>query len=344
MTPTDMTQAPHWEIAEGRPALTRIEGIDTMAAATAWLSDHLPRLRSALAEHGALFLRGLPVATSEDVALVRDVLLPNPTPYREKATPRSDFGNGVASSTDLPAHQSIRMHNENSYTLTFPGRLLFACLTAPAEGGATPVADCRKVLAQLPAELVERVRATGWTLTRTYSEYVSLDWRTAFATEDPEAVTAYCAENHIGAEWQEDGRLRTRQLRPGIVVHPETGEETWFNHLAFWNEWSLDPIIREALTDEFGSDGLPFNTGVGDGIPLTEDDVASINRAYEAATVREPWQRGDLLLVDNISTSHGRDPFSGDRKIAVAMGEPVDVLDCRPGVLPAALPAAALSV
>ncbi|MFJ4184892.1 TauD/TfdA family dioxygenase [Kitasatospora sp. NPDC089509] len=337
-----MAQTLHWEIEPGRPALTRIPGIDSMTAAVGWLREHHRQIAQALAEHGAVFLRGLPVATSEDVAAVRDVLLPNPTPYREKATPRSDFGNGVASSTDLPPNQAIRMHNENSYTLTFPGLLLFACLIAPAEGGATPVADCRKVLANLPATVLERVRATGWTLTRNYSEYVSLDWRTAFATEDPAAVEAYCTENHIGWEWQEDGRLRTRQLRPGTVVHPGTGEEVWFNHMAFWSEWSLDPVIREALTEEFGPDGLPFNTGIGDGVPLTEDEVAGINRAYEEATVREPWQRGDLLLVDNVSTSHGRDPFTGDRKIAVVMGEPVDLLACRPGVAPAALPAGAL--
>ncbi|MFD3587653.1 TauD/TfdA family dioxygenase [Streptomyces sp. NPDC058683] len=333
---------PHWETAPGRPALTRVTGVHDMDAAVEWLQDNSPQLRAALAEHGAIFLRGLPVAGSEDVARVRDVLLPEPTPYREKATPRSDFGHGVFSSTDLPPHQSIRMHNENSYTLTFPGKLLFACLTAPAEGGATPVVDCRKVLANLPAALVDRVRATGWTLTRNYSEYVSLDWRTAFATDDPEKVEEYCAENLVSWEWREDVRLRTRQLRPGTITHPETGEEVWFNHLAFWNEWSLDPMIREALTDEFGPDGLPFNTGVGDGAPLTRDDVETLNAVYEAATVRERWQRGDVMLVDNILAAHGRDPFGGDRKIAVAMGSPVDVLDCRPSVPPAAFRAAPL--
>jgi len=327
----------NWEINPGRPALARAPGAAGMDEACQWLKEAEPELSPALAEHGVIFIRGLPVASSADVALVRDILIPRRTPYREKATPRSDFGHGVFSSTDLPPAQAIRMHNENSYTLTFPGLLLFACLVAPAEGGATPVADCRKVLRALPPPLVRRMRAQGWTLTRNYTGLVSLDWPTAFGTQDRDEVAAYCADNRIGWRWQPDGTLRTRQQRPGIITHPQTGAEVWFNHLAFWSEWSLDPDIRAALIEEFGQDGLPFNTGFGDGEPLTGPDVATLNAAYTAATVREPWQPGDVMIVDNLLCAHGRDPFRGDRKIAVAMGEPVDLADCQPGVPPAAL-------
>ncbi|MEU8523400.1 TauD/TfdA family dioxygenase [Streptomyces sp. NBC_01216] len=327
---------PTWELNPGRPALTHVPPMADLAAACAWLREHEAALTAALYEHGTIFLRGLPVTGSADVAAVRDVLIPEPTPYREKATPRSDFGDGVFSSTDLPPAQAIRMHNENSYTLTFPGRLLFACLTAPEEGGATPTADVRKVLAGLPGHLVERGRSCGWTLTRTYSDYVSLGWRTAFGTEERADVERYCRENAVSWQWLPDGNLRTGQLRAATLHHPRTGEEVWFNHLAFWNAGSLDPDIREAMTDEFGPDGLPFDTGFGDGEPLTQEDVDALNAAYDAATVREPWQAGDVMLVDNVLCAHGRDPFRGDRKIAVAMGRPVDVRDCRPTVHAAA--------
>ncbi|MFF7456373.1 TauD/TfdA family dioxygenase [Kitasatospora sp. NPDC008115] len=323
-----------WELNPGRPALAHVPAVADLAEGCAWLRAHEGELTAALHEHGTIFLRGLPVAATEDVAAVRDVLIPEPTPYREKATPRSDFGNGVFSSTDLPPALPIRMHNENSYTLTFPGRLLFACLIAPEAGGATPTADVRKVLAALPPHLAERGRTSGWTLERSYSDYVSLGWRTAFATEDRAEVERYCRENGISWEWTADGNLRTSQLRPATIHHPHTGEEAWFNHLAFWSEWSLDPDIREAMVEEFGPDGLPFNTGFGDGEPLTREDVDALNAAYEAATVRETWQAGDVMLVDNVLCAHGRDPYRGDRRIAVAMGRPVDVLDCRPSVLP----------
>ncbi|MEU3572108.1 TauD/TfdA family dioxygenase [Kitasatospora sp. NPDC036755] len=331
-----------WILEEGAPATLvapRFEGVE---AACAWLNALLPDLRTALQRYGALYLRGLPVASVEDFALVRDVLVPQRTPYREKATPRSSFGNDVYSSTDLPPAQSIRMHNENSYTLTFPGLLMFACLIAPEEGGATPVADCREVLRKLPAPLVERIRSHGWTLHRSYDENISVSWEKAFATEDREEVEKYCAENLISCRWDDEGNLKTVQRRPGIIRHPSTDEEVWFNHMAFWNSWSLDEELRDTLVGEFGADGLPFETGVADGEPLTRDELDTINAAYAEATVRRTWQPGDVLLVDNVLTAHGRDPFRGDRRIVVAMGNPVELDDCRPTVAASAQPGGAV--
>jgi alpha-ketoglutarate-dependent taurine dioxygenase len=321
-----------WIEEPGAPLTVVADDVPTVEDAGAWVRTHHSALRTALARHGSLYLRGLPIASAGDFAAVRDELFAARAKYQEKATPRSDFGDDVFSSTDLPPAQAIRMHNENSYTLTFPGLLLFCCLTAPQEGGATPVADVRKVLAELPPELVARFRTHGWALTRNYAEHISLDWRTAFATDSRAEVERYCAANRIGWEWGQDDTLRTRQVRSALVRHPHTGEEVWFNHVAFWSEWSLDPDIRDVLVGEFGRDGLPFNTAAGDGSVLTAETVATLDAAYEKATVRRAWQRGDLLLVDNVLNAHGRDPFRGDRKIVVAMGEPVALADCHPSV------------
>ncbi|WP_392667057.1 TauD/TfdA family dioxygenase [Streptomyces sp. LN785] len=326
------TAAPDWKVVPGKPAMAEVSGFDDIAEACAWLEAIAGNLKMALHEHGALFLRGLPISGVDEFAAVRDRLIPAATPYREKATPRSDFGQGVFSSTDLPAPQRIHMHNENSYTLAFPGLLVFACLTAPTTGGATPVADCRKVLRSIPAPLVRKMRSVGWQLTRNYSDHLSTDWKTAFSSEETAAVERYCTENLISFEWQQDGNLRTRQLRPGIMRHPDTGDEVWFSHLSFWNEWALDADLHEVLVDEFGRENLPFNTAFGDGEPLTQSELRTIQAAYDEATVRETWQPGDLLLVDNILTAHARDPFEGDRKIVVAMGDPVDLTACRPTV------------
>ncbi|WP_377273147.1 TauD/TfdA family dioxygenase [Peterkaempfera sp. SMS 1(5)a] len=321
-----------WQVVPGKPATAQAPDFADIAEACDWLGSVGGELSAALHEHGALYLRGLPITRVDDFAAVRDRLIPAATPYREKATPRSDFGQGVFSSTDLPAPQRIQMHNENSYTLTFPGLLVFSCLTAPDAGGATPVADCRRVLRTVPEELARKMRAVGWQLTRTYSDHLSTDWRTAFSSQDQQVVERYCADNLISHEWQQDGNLRTRQLRPGVINHPDTGDEVWFNHLAFWNEWALDEDLREVLVDEFGPGNLPFNTAFGDGEPLTKADLDAVRAAYDEATVRETWQVGDLLLVDNILTAHGRDPYQGDRKIVVAMGNPVELAACRPTV------------
>jgi hypothetical protein len=84
--------------------------------------------------------------------------------------------------------------------------------------------------------------------------------------------------------------------------------------------------------DVYGEDGLPFNTRFGGGDPIGEDVVALLNDVYQAHTVREPWQAGDLMLVDNIRTAHSREAFDGPREVLVGMADPVRLADCSPTV------------
>jgi hypothetical protein len=60
--------------------------------------------------------------------------------------------------------------------------------------------------------------------------------------------------------------------------------------------------------------------------------VQLINETYEAQTVREPWQAGDLMLVDNVRTAHSREPFEGPRDVLAAMASPVRLADCSPTI------------
>jgi alpha-ketoglutarate-dependent taurine dioxygenase len=322
----------------GKPPVLRTPRFDGLDAATAWVSEQRDAIRAELHRSGCLMIRGIGVRDAGEFARVRDVLLPKRASYKEKATPRTDFGEGVFSSTDLPAVQPIRLHNENSYTLDFPAVLLFGCVTAPESGGATTVGDMRRALRLVPVGLRDRFTRMGWLLVRNFSELAGLPWQKSFATEDPAEVEAYCDENVIGYEWLADGELRTMQRRAAVVTHPVTGEQAWFNHVAFWNRWSLDADVRDVLLDTYGEDGLPFDTYVGDGTPLAEAEAAALIDVYEQVTMRETWHAGDLLLVDNILCAHGREAFQGDRKILVAMGDPIAVTDCRPTTQPATIP------
>ncbi|MFD5143941.1 TauD/TfdA family dioxygenase [Streptomyces sp. NPDC058401] len=319
----------------GKPVVVQTPAGADLETAVAWLNAHRGDIQAELHRSGAVLLRGLPVSDAASFAAARDALIQQRAGYKEKATPRTDFGEGVFSSTDLPAVQPIRLHNENSYTLDFPGVLLFGCVIAPEEGGATTVGDMREALRLLPPELVERFARAGWLLVRNYSELAGLPWYKTFATEDKAVAEAYCEENTVGYEWvEEDDSMITRQRRSAIVTHPATGERTWFNHFAFWNSRTLDPDIREVLVETYGEDGLPFNTYLGDGTRLTDAEVDAINEVYDRVTVRETWQQGDLMLVDNILCAHGREAYKGDRKILVAMGEPVALADCAPATQP----------
>jgi alpha-ketoglutarate-dependent taurine dioxygenase len=216
--------------------------------------------------------------------------------------------------------------------LVFPGLMMFACLSGPTAGGATGVADAPTVLEALPSDLTKRFEQEGWLLTRNYNEEIGASVAEAFGTDERGAVEDYCHANAIEFEWQADGGLRTRQRRSAIVHHPVTDQRCWFNQIAFLNEWTIDPEVREYLVEMYGDDGLPFNTHFGNGDPISADIVQAINEVYEANISREPLQAGDVMLVDNIRTAHSREPYEGQREVLVALTDPVRLADCSPTV------------
>jgi alpha-ketoglutarate-dependent taurine dioxygenase len=296
---------------------------DAGTDARAWAAEHRDPLRAAVAEHGSVRVRGLALGDATEVAAVFDTIADAPVIEREAFAARQTYSSGVYSSASWPQNQPMCMHHELSYALEFPGLMMFACLVAPTEGGATPLADAEAVLAALPADLVERFEREGWLLTRSYSDEIGASVAEAFGTDDRDAVESYCRANAIEFEWQPDGGLRTRQRRSAVIHHPATGRRCWFNQIAFLSEWTMAPEVREFLVDMYGADGLPFNTRFGDGEPIAAGVVELLNEVYDANTVREPWQAGDLLLVDNIRMAHSREPFEGPREVLVGMADPV---------------------
>ncbi|SFS90686.1 non-ribosomal peptide synthetase [Saccharopolyspora flava] len=298
--------------------LDTADGPDPAARATAARSA----ARAALAESGAVLLRGLGVGTHDDVADVAAALGVEAMAERESFAPRTAHPRHVYSGSHWPADEPMCMHHELSYADTVPGTLVFGCLTAPGSGGRTTVADSQQVLAALPPELVDPFEHHGWLLRRNYHD-VGVAWPDAFGTGDRAAVDAYCAAVGIENTWLSEDRLVTRQRRAAVVRHPDTGERCWFNQIAFLNGLTVDPAVREYLTDVYGPDGLPFDTAAGDGTPVTAEVVEGINAVYDRFTVGEPWREGDVLLVDNIRTAHAREPHDGRRDIAVVLGDPV---------------------
>ena len=313
----------------GKPPVLRAEATGD---APSWAAEHREALRGVVAEHGSVLVRGLGLRDAAEVGAVSRRLATSLMSEREAFASRRSYDDGVYSATKWPPNQPMCMHHELSYTLEFPGLLLFACLSAPSAGGATAVADSPTVLDALPTELVARFEREGWLLTRNYNDEIGASFAEAFGTEDRGAVERYCRANGIEFEWQPDCGLRTRQRRSAVVRHPVTGQRCWFNQIPFLNEWTIASEIREYLVDVYGAEGLPFNTSFGNGDPIGEDVVELLNQVYEANTAREPWQAGDLLLVDNVRTAHAREAFEGPREVLVAMADAVRLADCSPTV------------
>jgi alpha-ketoglutarate-dependent taurine dioxygenase len=312
-----------------RPGTPAMLVADQSVAPDSWAAEHRAALRSAVAEHGAVLVRGLGVRDRADAAVVFQNL-GTLMPEREAFAPRRHLGGGLYTSTPWAAAQQMCMHHEMSYTLEFPGLMLFACLSPPAAGGATSVADAAAVVNALPPDLVDRFAREGWLLCRTYNDEIGASWTEAFGTADQRAVEAQCRAQAIEFSWLPGGGLRTWQRRLAIVRHPRTGRYCWFNQIAFLNEWTLDPDVREFLVDMYGPDALPFTTRFGNGEAIGPGIVELINQVYVAHTLFEPWRAGDVLLVDNIGCAHGRAPFEGAREVVTGLADPVRLADCAP--------------
>jgi alpha-ketoglutarate-dependent taurine dioxygenase len=280
-------------------------------------------LAAILPDTGAALLRGFrPLADEEFHAFVSDVL-GTPLEYRERSSPRTRVAGHVYTSTEYPAHQPIFLHNENSYADAWPTKIAFYCAVAAETGGATPVADVRAVYRQIPADVRDRFAKAGVLYVRHFTQNVGLSWQDAFQTSDRAEVDAYCAAHGYECEWLADG-LRTRRRGQAVARHPVTGEPLWFNHAAFFHLSTLEPDVQQGLLAQFGEARLPNQTCYGDGRAIEPEVLDLIRAAYRAHQLSWPWRAGDLLLLDNMLVAHGREAFTGPRRILVGMADRFD--------------------
>jgi len=291
--------------------------------AAAWAAAHREHLRALVTEHGAVVVRGLGIADPDTAAMVFAALSDRLVLEREGFAARRPVTGAVYPAAPWPPQQSMCHHHELSYLTEPPGLLLFACLRAPTSGGATTLADASALLTELPPDLVARFEAEGWLLLRSYGGEVGPSLADAFGTDDRAAIEHYCRSRGIDLAWQPDGGLRTSQRRPAVRRHPVTGKRCWFNQIGFLSEWTLDPEVREFLIELHGEDGLPFATRFGGGDPVPEDVVRLLDRTYADHSTAEPWRAGDLLLVDNVRTAHGRESYTGEREVLAALADPL---------------------
>jgi alpha-ketoglutarate-dependent taurine dioxygenase len=298
--------------------LPNLEDLDFVS----WAGLNRAWIQSLLMRHGGLLFRNFHIASPSEFEKFVAAVSGNPLEYKEQTSPRSRVHGNIYTSTEYPPEQVIFLHNENSYSSIWPLKIMFFCVVAPQEGGETPIADVRRVLARLPGSVRERFAQQGWMLVRNFGTGYGLPWQRAFQTEDKEEVGRHCAANGIQAEWLAGDRLRIRQRRAAVRQHPVTEEEVWFNHATFFNVSTLPPEIRAGLQAELSEKDLPYNTYYGDGSAIEPEVLDTLREAYLQETIKFPWKQHDLLLLDNMLVAHGRSSFRGPRRIVVGMGEP----------------------
>ncbi|MGF1523402.1 MAG: condensation domain-containing protein, partial [Leptolyngbyaceae cyanobacterium] len=286
-----------------------------------WAAHHRDWLNQHLYQHGAILFRSRQIETVTTFEQFAQAICPSLFgDYGD--LPRVGVGGKVYRSTPYPADRAILFHNESSHLSCYPMKIGFYCVQPAQAGGETPIVDGRQVYQQLDPELRETFAAQGLMYVRNFVEGLDVSWQQFFQTDDRAQVEAHCRQSGITWEWTDTG-LRTRQIRPAIAIHPQTGDRVWFNQLLLHHVACLDAPVRQSMLASLGEDHLPRHVYYGDGTPIPDDVIEAIQTTYTQAAIAFPWQAGDVLMLDNVLTAHGRNPYRGTRQIVVAMGEMV---------------------
>lgn len=290
------------------------EGVDLAQ----FVETHAKMLDERLLEHGALLFRGFDVGSIEAFERFSASVSPNALEYTYRSTPRTSIGKGVFTTTEYPPDQEIALHCENAYQRAWPLKIAFCCLLAPETGGATQIADVRKVTASLDPALLDRFERLGVRYVRHYRPYIDIAWEVVFQTSSRDELAAFCARNGIEYQWLDANTLRTEQTNQGLATHPRTGERVFFNQAHLFHISNLQPQVADSLRKMYG-ERVPRNTFFGDGSEIPAEDLQAIRDAFKSAEMSFPWQAGDVMLLDNMQMAHGRKPFTGSRKVVASL-------------------------
>ena len=305
-------------VAESRTPLhvrPAVDGLDAIP----WATAQRDWIKGKLYEHRSILFRGFDLGTPEKFegfagAICTDL-------YGDYGDlPREPTGN-IYRSTVYPADQYILFHNESSHCGSWPLKQFFCCQKASPVGGNTPILDCRRVYEHLDPAIRNDFEQRGLMYVRTFLDGVDIPWQTFFNTQDRSEVEENCRANHTQWEWLKNDQLQIRQAAPAIAVHPITGDKVFFNQIQLHHVACLEPTVRESLVAMFGENRLPRNVYFGDGTTIPDETVNTLSEMYREMSVEFPWQEGDVLMVDNMLTSHSRNPYEGPRKILVALAE-----------------------
>lgn len=284
---------------------------------------HRDFLRGQLLEWGALLVRGCPAAPAppEFARFVREFSGKSLIDYVGGASPRVKLGDGVYTSTEYPQTYTLPLHNELSYTYHWPDHLYFCCVAAAEQGGETSLGNSRAILKGIDEKVVREFKVKGIRYVRNLhgGQGSGYSWQEAFETDDRRVIEDHCRAGGVNFKWKDDGGLTLIEVRPATTFHPETGEEVWFNQADGFHPSVMDRETYDLLISTMKEEEFRLNSYYGDGTPL---DLPALNHTREVMrneTVLVPWRDGDILILDNLLTAHGRMPFTGARRVLLAM-------------------------
>ena len=293
--------------AAGRegPHVIEAPGIDDQLVE--WARRRVDVLKSLACRYGGVLLRGFTIS-EQDYELFAELF------STEMLLPCSE--------ARYDARKKIPWHNDGDvWRNRWPEHVIFFCARAARRGGATILADGRRVVQALPEAVVELLAAKGIMYCCRYTDASGTDWMRDLGVTEATELRNFCELHKIAIKRQ--GReLELRRSQPAVVRHPALNAPVWFGQLFVYHEGA-----RSGHGDSAGEEGGVSRARersktvclLGDGSEMKREVLREIVRAHEFAEVPVRWRSGDVIVVNNTVCAHSREPYVGDRRLLVAM-------------------------
>ena len=264
---------------------------------------------AALRAHGFVLLRGFARGASDFEAITRRFsrrFLVHGNVNRAFVSE-----DGSTQAVDAGLHP-LPLHSEMSYGPFYPDSMWFFCAVPPRTGGETTVCDGVALFDALAAASREYFRAHRL---RYRHRYPPKAWQQGLKTTTRGLAALKLT---IGA--------RLYRKRGDYRFHFDREEHLCVDYVTS----ALVPLRdgRHAFANSLEISYLPQvislrggSVTLEDGAPVSEAVLTDVARAADEAGLRIGWQAGDIVMIDNARTMHGRVALEpDDRKILVRLG------------------------
>ena len=288
---------------------------------------------------GALLIRDTGLRSPHEFAAFLEAIDFQPHSYVGGTTPRTEYAAGVYTATDLPPDRRILLHQEMAYLDDVPDYVAFYCQD-PAEHGQKTnlIGDMRAFTEKLPESFTRRFRGKRARLRRrlppageSTGDYTDKkSWQESLGTDDRREAEMIGRQRGWELAWTDDDHLEiTQEPARFFRSHPIHGELWCTQAMTFQPESSRLMAERDGRTADAERLAETMATApeslqrmlMEDGTPISVEECRTWFKLVCDLETPYALGRGEVIVLDNMLTAHGRSTFTGSRRVFAALGD-----------------------